>query len=401
MPERKIIFVNRVYWPDKSATAQLLSDLAPALAARGWTVHVITGGEGPDRHEGVTVHRTGGGNSVRGGARVWSYLRFLLGARSRIAALAGPGDVVVLKTDPPLLAALGTGPARRRGAHVCQWVQDIYPEIVSAHQGAWLAPLLSPLRRWRDAAWRRSARCVVVGEDMQATVQQAGVDARSIRHLPNWAPRGLDAPPTAEAVRQVRRDWGLENRFVVAYSGNLGRVHEFDTALDAAARLGGGAGLTLLFIGGGPRLAAVRAEAERRGLDHVRFLPATPRARLAAALAAADVHLVTLRPGFESLVYPSKLAGILASGRPAVFVGAPAGALGRFIVRTASGGAIKAGDGGALAALLLRLRKETGLRETLGRNARAAYEAEFRFAAAADGWEKLLREIVAGESPLP
>ncbi len=401
MGERKIIFVNRVYWPDESATAQLLSDLAPAMAARGWKVQVIAGGTGPERHGEVLVHRTGGKNSVRGWARLGSYLRFLLGARARLATLVAPGDIVILKTDPPLLAAVGTGAARRRGGRVVQWIQDIYPEIVVAHQGRWLSPLLAPLRWWRDRAWRRSARCAVVGEDMLTPVRNAGVGAEAIRHLPNWAPRELDQPPAAEAVRSLRRTWGWEGRFVIAYSGNLGRVHEFNTALEAAGVLRGAQSPVFLFIGDGPRRREVQAASERRGLDNVRFLPPVPRAELATSLAAADAHLVTLRPGFETLVHPSKLAGILASGRPAVFVGAPDCALARFLLAEEAGGCVAAGGAEALAGLLARLRDQPELCARLGGRARAAYERHFRFATATEEWDRLLREVAAGECPLP
>lgn len=402
MAERKIIFVNRVYWPDESATAQLLADLAPALARKGRAVHIVTGGDGPAVHDGVTVHRTGGSNTVAGTFdRLGSYARFIRGARRELARLVSPGDLVVLKTDPPMLSAFATGLAVKRGALVCQWVQDIYPEIVSAHQGAWLAPLLVPLRVWRDAAWRRSARCVVVGTDMLLPVRAAGVAPGRVRHLPNWAPRELEQPAGEEELRQIRREWQVEDKFVVLYSGNLGRVHEFATGLDAATRLRDDPGIVFVFVGGGPRLAEVKTAAQTAGLTNVRFFPATPRARLAAGLAAAEAHLVTLRPGFETLVFPSKLAGILASGRPALFVGARHCGLARFVATERCGIAIATGDGDGLAQALSRLRADSSARAESGAAARAAYERHFRFAAAVENWDRLLHEIAAGESTLP
>ncbi|MEY2881375.1 MAG: hypothetical protein RLZZ15_3755, partial [Verrucomicrobiota bacterium] len=79
--------------------------------------------------------------------------------------------------------------------------------------------------------------------------------------------------------------------------------------------------LAFLFIGGGPQRAALERAAAARGLDNLRFLPAQPRARLAASLGVGDVHLVTLRPGCEHLVFPSKLAGVAAIARPVIFLG--------------------------------------------------------------------------------
>lgn len=401
MPERRVIFVNRVYWPDESATAQLLADLAPALAQRGWQVHVVAGGLGADAHQGVCVHRTGGNNRVSGWwSRLRSYARFLREARRIVLGLVRPGDVLVVKTDPPLLASWLTAAAARRGAVVCQWLQDIYPEIVSAHKGAWLHWPLAPLRLWRNAAWRRSARVLVVGEDMAATVRRAGVPESHLRHFPNWAPGELDQPPEPHAVLAEKHRWAAPEGLVVAYSGNLGRVHEFTTLLDAANLLRAEPGITFVVIGGGPRLNELQAGAALRGLDNLRFLPATPRARLPAALAAADVHLVTLRAGFERLVYPSKLAGILASGRPAVFVGPPDSALARYLQVRGCGSTVANADAPQLASLLLTLARDPARRVELGAAARRAYESDFRLATAVNHWERLLAEL-AGERSLP
>lgn len=401
--ERRVIFVNRVYWPDESATAQLLTDLAQALAARGWEVHVIAGGDGPAQHGPVAIHRTGGSNRVASlAARVASYARFLLGARRTLAALVRPGDVVVLKTDPPLLSALATGVVLRRGGRAVQWLQDIYPDIVWAHQGAWLAPLLAPLRAARDAAWRRSHRVVVVGADMRAPVIAARVPPARVAHRPNWAPRELESAPVAADVQARRTRLGWNGRFVVAYSGNLGRVHTFAAMVDAAERLRSERDIAWAIIGGGPRLTEVQAGVAQRRLDSVQFLPPTPRTELAAALAAADVHLVTLRPGFATLVYPSKLAGILASGRPAVFVGPPQAELAVFLEREHCGVVVPPDDGVRLAAVLRRLRDEPEFRAALGSAARQAYERHFRLATAVEAWDTLLRAVrVEGESSLP
>lgn len=395
MSDPRVIFVNRVFAPDESATAQLLGDLAGALATRGWKVEVITATPGPTAVAGVTVHRVGAEREWGVGGRLGRYGAFLWAARRALRHLARPGDLVVLKTDPPLLAVVCTGPARRRGARVVQWLQDIYPEILTAHAGAWTAAPLAPLRGLRNRAWRASARCLVVGAEMRAPVVAAGVPPSRLAVLPNWAPRELDAPAPAAAVATTRAAWGVADRFVVAYSGNLGRVHEFATVLAAAAALADLPEVVFLFIGGGARTAEVRVAARTRGLDNVRFLPAQPRAGLAATLAAADVHLVTLRPEFAALVSPSKLAGALAAGRPVAFVGPGDGAVARLLRDEACGAAIAAGEGAALAAVLRQWRADAAGRADRGQAARAAYERHFTLAAAVADWERQLRLAAA------
>ncbi len=391
MNRPRLIFVNRVYWPSTEATAQLLTDLAEALAARGWPVQVIASGESDEALNGVRVHRTGPAETKRSlFGRVFAYARFVEEVRQRLHDLSQPGDIVVMMTDPPMLGTLSAGNVRPRDGAVVRWIQDIYPEIVPAHAGAWLAVPLAPLRWLRNRAWRHAAACAPVGTDMAQHLIAGGVPARRVHPVHNWAPRELGAPPAAAAICSVREKWGVADKFVVAYSGNLGRVHEFATILGAAGLLRAEPGIVFLFVGGGPRLPEVRAAAERAGLPNIRFLPPQPREELAASLAAADAHLVTLLPRFARLVNPSKLAGVLAAGRPALFIGPPEGEIAKLLAAEDCGRAFAVGDPAGLAAACRRLRDRPEDSARLGRNARAAYARHFTLAGAVARWEEIL-----------
>jgi colanic acid biosynthesis glycosyl transferase WcaI len=392
----RVIFVNRVCWPATAATAQLLADLAAGLAGHGWPVHVIAAGTGPGRHGDVSIHRTGGDESHDGLiSQARNYREFRREARRELAALVRPGDIVVLMTDPPMLGAACARLAAGRGAQVVHWIQDIYPEIVPAHFGAFATLPLLPLRWQRDRAWRAAKCCVALGEDMAAAVAARGVPAERVAIVPNWAPRELEAVPPPEAVAARRTAWDLAGKFIVAYSGNLGRVHEFAAILGAAEALRTRADIVFLFIGRGPRIDEVRAAARTRGLGNIRFLPPEPRENLSAALAAADAHLVTLKPAFGRLVYPSKLAGVLAAGRPVLFVGPPDGEIARLLARAHCGAAFAPADGAALAATVAAWQADPARRMQLVGAARAAYAQHFTFATALARWEEILRRAAA------
>ncbi len=227
---------------------------------------------------------------------------------------------------------------------------------------------------------------------MARFVATRGVAPARITLVPNWAPRELDTPVTPADSATVRREWKADGRFVVAYSGNLGRVHEFATILDAAGRLKAKPEFQFLFIGQGARFDEVAAITRRRGLTNVRLLPAVPRAQLAASLAAADVHLVTLRPEYNGLVYPSKLAGALAAGVPVLFVG-PENDIVRLLQRNGCGAAVACGDGPGLSATLERWQADPQLHSQLRAQARAAYVAAFAAEPALDRWSALLRDV--------
>lgn len=398
MPQPRIIFVNRVYRPSTEATAQLLTDLAEGLVMRGWTVHVIAAGDESGSPSGVTIHRTGQGERHGGMiSRAGNYLGFLRDARRILSSVAEPGDVVVLMTDPPLLAAGATGVALGRKARVMHWIQDIYPEIVPQHIGAWARWPLLPLKWVRNRAWRAASRCLPVGADMAGTVEAQHVLPAQIQVLPNWAPRELDVTPVSSSVAEYRQKQNLPAGFVIGYSGNLGRVHEFATFLAAAAILHKSPAETVCsfrITGSGPHLPGViSAKAENR-LENIHLAPPVPRTDLALSLAACQAHLVTLKPGFEGLVNPSKLAGILAAGRPVLFVGPPQSALADFIRRERIGAVFSPDDAAGLAATIQRWAGDDGAEAlTIGRQARACYERHFTFNSALDQWEKLLLTV--------
>ena len=395
--QSRVFFLNRVYWPSTAATAQLLTDLAEGLAARGWEVHVIAAGEVSTQHNGVNIHRTGG-SEQHGGliSRTVNYGRYRRQARRQLASLVQPGDVVVAMTDPPMLGAAVADLAVNRGASVIHWIQDIYPEIVTAHFGFLTTLPMWPLRMRRDRSWRAASRCVTLGDDMAQMVAARGVPADRIALVPNWAPRELHAAATTDEVAARHAAWGLAGKFIVAYSGNLGRVHEFAAVLDAAGRLQANKDIVFLFIGAGARFEEVRTTARLRGLDNLRLLPPEPRASLAAALSAADAQLVTLKPGFGQLVYPSKLAGVLAAGRPILFVGPVNGEIARLLEREKCGAAFVTTDGAGLADTIKAWQADPTRCRQLGRHARAAYERQFTYEAALAQWDTLLRQSPTG-----
>ena len=173
--------------------------------------------------------------------------------------------------------------------------------------------------------------------------------------IPNWAPGGQALAPVPPEKNPFPLAWDLRGRFAVVYSGNLGRVHALESVLEAAALLRDLPEIVFLFVGDGPQRRTLESRAAARGLGNVRFLPAQPRAYLAASLSAADVHLVTLRDGCERLVFPSKLYGIAAVGRPVVYMG-PTGAEIATTIRAGRFGlVVDPSDSAALADALRRL----------------------------------------------
>jgi glycosyltransferase involved in cell wall biosynthesis len=301
------------------------------------------------------------------------------------------GDRIVAMTDPPALALIATRAARRRRISTIFWLQDIYPEIALAlSTNRLLIRLCRPWTRWRNTAWQQAESCVAISHDMAAVVGENGVRSGQICVIPNWAPGRDTLIPVALEQNVLRKQWGLEGKFVAAYSGNLGRVHVFAPLLAAAALLRNEPDIVFLFIGTGPQRKNIEAQAQLQGLINVRFQPAQQQTRLAESLSVADIHFLTLRPGCERLVYPSKLYGIAAVAKPLVYVGPLQCELARTIQQGGFGIAVSVDDGEALARAIRALRDDPVRRTTMGDAAARWARETGGLAAVIHQWETLL-----------
>jgi len=304
----KIVFVNRFFFPDQSATSQILTDLAFYLAGSGHDVHVVTSRQ---RYEepgaslppaevanGVKIHRIWtsrfGRDKLLG--RTVDYLSFYLSASWRLLRLAERDDTLVAKTDPPLISIVAAVVARLRGARLVNWVQDVFPETAMALGVTGMRGRFGrALQHMRDASLRQAVMNIALGARMaEYLIGRGGLHDR-VKVIHNWVDDDAIVPIPPERNR-LRRLWGLADKFVVGYSGNMGRAHEFETILEAAAQLSSETDIVFLFIGGGNQKAYLENETIKRELTQVLFKPYQDRETLPESLGVADAHLISLRP---------------------------------------------------------------------------------------------------------
>lgn len=398
---KKIIFVNRYFYPDHSATSQLLTDLAFALAREGRDVRVITSRQAYDDPaselpatesvNGVGITRVWTSRFGRGRlwGRAFDYLTFYISAAWRLAAITGTGDIVVAKTDPPLISVIAAAVAKLRKATLVNWIQDLFPEIAVA-LGVKGINLLAPvLRGLRNVSLRAAEFNVVLGDRMAERIIAQGINPEQIKVIHNWAD-GNDIKPVPRADNRLREEWGLRAKFVVGYSGNMGRAHEFQTIVNVAALLKDSIDLVFLFIGNGARRQWVESECKRRGLSNVAFKPYQPREFLAESLSVPDIHVISLMPALEGLIVPSKFYGIAAAGRPTLYLGDPAGEIPKILAECRCGIAVNIGDAEKAADYIKSMMTDMSEVEMAGASARAVFEKCFDKSRALDVWRSIL-----------
>ena len=183
---------------------------------------------------------------------------------------------------------------------------------------------------------------IVLGNDMRAVLSAADIPNERIVCLPNWADTTRIYPiRTGNAFRQRH---GLDGKFVVMYSGNLGLSQNLDELLVAADLLRERDEIQFVLVGDGASRARLEQTARDKQLNNVRFLPYQPQAELAHSLSAADLHLVPLDARVTGCIVPSKLYGILAAGVPSLVVADDRCEASRVIRESGAGWVVSPGD---------------------------------------------------------
>ena len=333
----RIVAVNRFYRPDHSATSQLLTDLLERCAAEGADVRVITSRmlyDDPSRRlepiadqSGVRTIRVPTTRFGRDGlmGRALDCLTFHLATFLTLLRELRRGDTVLALTDPPLISIICALASSIKGARLVNWCQDLFPEVATALAGRHSLMSLAEfaLLPARDLSLHAAGTNIALNDGMARRLRTRGVAPERIEVVHNWATESIR--PIAAEHNPLRREWGLEGRFVIGYSGNLGRAHAAERVRALVAATVAEADLTFLFIGGGGGLETLRELAEDLDPAQLQFRPYQPREQLSSSLSVPDLHLVALDPACEGLIMPSKIYGAVAAGRPVALLGDPSG----------------------------------------------------------------------------
>jgi colanic acid biosynthesis glycosyl transferase WcaI len=386
--ELHIAFFNRSFYPDTTATGQLLTELCEELVeTRGCRISVVAGvprsatpgngGVGGGlverwRHRGIDVLRARSTrfSKRRFAGRFTNYVSYFLSACYAGLRMRRP-DIVVAQTDPPIIGLAGYLAARRFGVPFVMAYNDVFPEVGRLLEDFRSATVDRVLQGVNCFLVRKAAHVVALGETMRRMlIEGKGADPARTSIIAHWADCTAITP--GPKINAFSRAHGLTEKFVVMHSGNIGLAQGLETLVEAAADLRHLADLEVVFVGEGVKKPALQEQAERLGARNVRFLPFTPKAQLHESFAAADAFVVSLKAGLAGYIVPSKLYGILAAGRPYVAAVEEASEVASITRRFGSGLVVAPGKSGELADQILNLYHNRPLAVRMGANARLA-----------------------------
>jgi glycosyltransferase involved in cell wall biosynthesis len=365
----QVLLINQFFWPDTAATGQLLTDVAREIDPELHTVTVLCGRSvygavDSDSPPPVRIVQSGDVAFSRGKiGRVMSYASFFAGAI--LQGVRGPRPALVLTlTTPPLISLVGTLLKSLRGARHFIWEMDVYPDIAVdlnvLRERSIVTRLIGVLA---DFPRKRADGIIALGDDMKARLVARGIAEDKIVVAENWADGD-------EVVPGPFPDGPL----VVHYSGTFGLAHEEHTIAQAMRQLRDDSRFRFVFVGGGARRLPLEEFCRAEGICNAEFRSYASRSELSRSFAEGHVGLVTQISRTEGSVVPSKSYGIMAAGRPILYVGPQGATPARLLERHECGWRIEPGDVHGMVRLLRRLEQDRGLVQEAGFRARSAFE---------------------------
>ena len=408
----KILLHGLNFTPELTGIGKYTGEMAEWLAAAGHEVRVVTAPPYYPAWKVSAGHRNSWHTETWKGAAVWRtplYVPAKPGGLKRLlhlASFAASSLPVMLRqalwrpdvvwvVEPAFMCAPGAWlTARLSGAKAWLHVQDF--EVDAAFDMNLIRG--ERLKRWAGTAerWLKQRFDVVstISGRMRERALSKELQPGRVLSFPNWVDIGAISPLTAAS--SYRQELGLAPDAVVAlYSGNMGGKQGLEILAELAQRLAGYLQLQFVFCGNG----AGRADLEQQcaGMGNVRFLDLQPLERLSELLGLADIHLLPQRADAADLVMPSKLTGMLASGRPVVATASPHTELGRVVSQGAGCGLIvPPEDAAAMANAVMALADDPVLRAQMGASGRAYAERELDRDEVLGRFERQLRDLVGG-----
>ncbi|MBD3880952.1 glycosyltransferase family 4 protein [Phormidium tenue FACHB-886] len=410
----RILIYSYNYHPEPIGIAPLMTELAEGLVVRGHEVRVVTGMPNypqrqiyPDyrgklysteERNGVVIQRSSVWIRPQPGLLSRMLLDGSFALTSLLQALKGWRPDVILLTVPPLPIAV---PATLLGwFYACPVVlnlQDILPEAAVQVGLITNKQAIRVFEALEKFAYRTAHTISVITEGFTDNLVGKGVPIDKIRCIPNWVDVKF-IRPLSKADNPFRQVHGLQDKFVVMYSGNIALTQGLKTVIEAAARLRHVESIVFVIVGEAKALDDLWQVCIEHQVENVLLLPFQPREKLPEMLAAADVGLVMQKKNVVGFNMPSKIQVLLASGRAIVASVPPNGTAANAIRQSGGGVVVEPESPMHLAEAIVKLYEDPAQLEALAQQGRRYAMQHYSAEQALNRYEKLFYEVAAGIS---
>jgi len=388
--KKRLWIVSELYYPEDTSTGFHMTQLAEGLAEFfdvnvlcGQPTYAHRGTIAPkfERHNRVNIIRARGLTLNKDVVpfRLLNMATLGLSVFFHAVRRLSKGETLLVVTTPPTMPFIVALAAKIRRAKYAVLVFDNYPETLVAAEklgpDSVVVRALNLANRW---LYKHAYKVIAIGRDMKKLIEEkAGGTGAPVELIALWA--DLDTiKPVPRDQNALLRELGIENKFVLLYSGNMGTTHDIRTIYECAERLRDDSEIHFLFAGEGAKRKWLERELAGKHLPNVTLVDRHPRERLTTLLNACDVALISVVDGMRGVSVPSRITNIMAAGKPVLAMTDPASEIALIIDEEGIGRHVLPGNSDDFLAAIYDIRGRTNELADMSQRARTAAVERYR-----------------------
>ncbi len=379
--KKRLTILNQFFYPDYAATGQLLYSLSKSLYKKGLKINVLTSFPGysyvkkqniideNDRSYKIKRFSISKLLILKRSPKLIKALIFCLNIFIRLLFYNNKKELILYTSEPLFLPVLGYFLYKLKSLNYIIILYDLYPEILIDLKILGKNNMI--IKAWQylnELTYEKSEEIIVLSKDMKNKIlNNYKINPKKIKIIPSWADTEKIYPIPRSRNWFIKKHQ-INNKFIILYSGNQGRLHDLETLINAAKFLKNDRNFLFLFIGDGVQNKKLKEFVKSNNLDNCKFLPYQKLIDLKFSLSCADLGIVSIREDSIGCVAPSKLYGYLAAGKPLAVISPKNSYLKDLIAKKELGKWFENGNFKDLVSFIIELKNSKDLQKQLKAN---------------------------------
>lgn len=383
----RIVIVSEFFYPYRTSTQKILTELAEDFVEYGLEVDVLTTKnayrekkQNLDKyeiHKGINIKRIFSTQENRDKklGRLLNYVTFTSSVFFNLL-FKKDYDKILFVSNPPLVPYIGYLIKKIKGKKYIYLVHDIYPDVAEVLGVIQKGSLVSKLMNYMNGKiYGNAEKIIALGKDMKNVISNKGIDKEKIEIVTNWADSTVNFEKKVE--EEFYKNQGLQQSFNILYTGNISRVHDIDTIINVARKLKDNKKIKFTFIGDGNRKQDIIDLKKNEGLDNIQVGNYMFGEEYNNLLNCADVFITTLQKGIEGLGVPSKTYTYMSVAKPLIAIMSKDSEIGSVVNEYKLGKQFESNEVANIADFIFNMQADKIMYEEICENVRNKFKNEY------------------------
>lgn len=383
----KVLILSEFFYPDKSSTPKVLTELAEDLVEYGLDVEVITSktsykGENSnfktrEVYKDIVINRVNSTELNRNSyiGRIVNYITFLISTSIKVITKKDY-DCILMVSNPPVLPIIGYIVNKFKKKPYIYLLHDVYPDIAvkvgAIKENGLVFKVMSYIN---NKIFNSASKVIVLGKDMKQNLLDKRVDEEKIEIITNWADK--EKIYRGNKINDFSIKEGISQNFNIVYTGNIGRFHDIETILDTANKLKDNSKVNFIFVGDGYKKQQIEDYKKENSLSNIKLMGYKYGETYNKLLNASDVFITTLDKGIEGLGVPSKTYSYMAAGKPIIAIMNSCSEIGSLVEDKNLGIRINSGESDKIVEFITKISNDKNLYSNIVSNVNDVFEYNY------------------------